>query len=79
MARGGHHRFVAEAAAHIPGRVYLTLSPDPYPGHLYERAGLDLAALAEHVDEFVIPLYDMYFEDVLIDLRGQTDLRRVAM
>jgi hypothetical protein len=53
--------FVAEAAARIPGKVYLTLYPDPYPGHLYRRAGLDLEALAEHVDEFVIPLYDMAY------------------
>jgi len=54
--------FVAEASALIPGTVYLTLYPDPYPGHLYERAGLDLAALAEYVDEFVVPLYDMAYE-----------------
>ena len=53
--------FVAEATDRIPGRVYLTLYPDPYPGHLYERAGLDLPALAEHVDEFVVPLYDMAY------------------
>jgi len=51
--------FVAAASARIPGRTYLTLYPDPYPGHLYERAGLDLDALAEHVDEFVVPLYDL--------------------
>lgn len=51
--------FVAEAVEHVPGKVYLTLYPDPYPGHLYERAGLDLEALSEHVDEFVVPLYDM--------------------
>ncbi|SDM72367.1 hypothetical protein SAMN04487949_2405 [Halogranum gelatinilyticum] len=51
--------FVAEAAERIPGRTYLTLYPDPYPGHLYERAGLDIDALAEHVDEFVVPLYDV--------------------
>jgi len=50
--------FVAEATARIPGRTYLTLYPDPYPGHLYDRAGLDLDALAGHVDEFVVPLYD---------------------
>ncbi|AHG03877.1 hypothetical protein HALDL1_09885 [Halobacterium sp. DL1] len=53
--------FVAEAADRIPGRVYLTLYPDPYPGHLYERAGLDLEALSEHVDEFVVPLYDTHY------------------
>ena len=51
--------FVAEAVEHVPGKVYLTLYPDPYPGHLRERAGLDLDALSEYVDEFVIPLYDM--------------------
>ena len=50
--------FVAEAVERIPGRTYLTLYPDPYPGHLYERSGLSLPALAELVDEFVVPLYD---------------------
>ena len=50
--------FVADAAARVPGRVYLTLYPDPYPGHLYRREGIDVEALAEHVDEFVVPLYD---------------------
>ena len=53
--------FVAEATDRIPGRAYLTLYPDPYPGHLHERAGLDLDALAEHVDEFVVPLYDTHY------------------
>lgn len=53
--------FVAEAADRIPGKTYLTLYPDPYPGHLYERAGLDLDALSEYVDEFVVPLYDMAY------------------
>jgi hypothetical protein len=53
--------FVADAADRIPGRVYLTLYPDPYPGHLHERAGLDLDALEAHVDEFVVPLYDMAY------------------
>ncbi|WP_255167010.1 hypothetical protein [Natrononativus amylolyticus] len=50
--------FVEAATARIPGRVYMTLYPDPYPGHLYERAGIDLEALEAHVDEFVVPLYD---------------------
>ena len=53
--------FVAEAVERIPGRAYLTLHPDPYPGHLHERAGIDLDALAEYVDEFVVPLYDMAY------------------
>lgn len=50
--------FVADATDRIPGKSYLTLYPDPYPGHLHARAGLDLDALGEHVDEFVVPLYD---------------------
>jgi hypothetical protein len=50
--------FVADAAELIPGRLLLTLYPDPYPGHLRARSGLDLDQLAEHVDEFVVPLYD---------------------
>ena len=54
--------FVEEAAEHVPGRVYMTLYPDPYPGHLYERAGIDLEALEEYVDEFVVPLYDTAYE-----------------
>jgi len=53
--------FVAAAADRIPGRTYLTLYPDPYPGHLHERAGIDVDALAAYVDEFVVPLYDMAY------------------
>ncbi|ATW89742.1 hypothetical protein halTADL_3040 [Halohasta litchfieldiae] len=51
--------FVAEASDRVPGDLSVTLYPDPYPGHLYERAGLDLDALSEFVDEFVVPLYDL--------------------
>ncbi|WP_049927094.1 hypothetical protein [Halopiger goleimassiliensis] len=54
--------FVAAAANRIPGTVYMTLYPDPYPGHLYERAGIDLEAIEEYVDEFVVPLYDTAYE-----------------
>jgi hypothetical protein len=53
--------FVAEAADRIPGHTYITLYPDPYEGHLYERAGIDVEALAEYVDEFVVPLYDTHY------------------
>ncbi|MFB6136020.1 MAG: hypothetical protein ABEJ04_04605 [Halobacteriaceae archaeon] len=49
--------FVARARERVPGDLYLTLHPDPYPGHLRRREGVDPAALAEHVDEFVVPLY----------------------
>ncbi|RKD97216.1 hypothetical protein [Halopiger aswanensis] len=53
--------FVEEAVDRIPGKTYMTLYPDPYPGHLYERAGLDLEALEDLVDEFVVPLYDTHY------------------
>lgn len=53
--------FVGEMADIVPGHLSLTLYPDPYPGHLYDRAGLDLPALEAHVDEFVVPLYDTYY------------------
>jgi hypothetical protein len=53
--------FVAAAAERIPGRTYLTLYPDPYPGHLYRRAGIDVETLADYVDEFVVPLYDTHY------------------
>ncbi|WP_224336575.1 hypothetical protein [Haloprofundus halobius] len=53
--------FVAEAADRIPGKTYLTLYPDPYPEHLYKRAGLDVDTLGEYVDEFVVPLYDIHY------------------
>ncbi|UWG48372.1 Uncharacterized protein HSRCO_2100 [Halanaeroarchaeum sp. HSR-CO] len=50
--------FVATADEHIPGKTYFTLYPDPYPGHLYRRNGVDLDALDEYVDEYVVTLYD---------------------
>ena len=53
--------FVGEARELVPGDLYLTLYPDPYEGHLYERNGLDIDAIAEYVDEFVVPLYDMAY------------------
>jgi len=54
--------FVAEARERVPGDLYLTLYPDPYPGRLDARAGIDLDALSEYVDEFVVPIYDMAYE-----------------
>ncbi|MEF8783668.1 MAG: hypothetical protein V5A39_12390 [Haloarculaceae archaeon] len=53
--------FVAEARERISGDMLLTLYPDPYPGHLYERSGIDVKALEAYVDEFVVPLYDMAY------------------
>ncbi|WP_018258575.1 hypothetical protein [Halomicrobium katesii] len=53
--------FVADARERVPGDLYLTLYPDPYPGHLSRRAGIDVAALEAYVDEFVVPVYDMAY------------------
>lgn len=50
--------FVADVAAIVPGRLTVSLHPDPYPGHLFDRSGVDPDALAAHVEEFVVPLYD---------------------
>ncbi|MFB6161498.1 MAG: hypothetical protein ABEJ61_10045 [Haloferacaceae archaeon] len=50
--------FVAAARERVPGDLYLAVHPDPYPGHLSRRAGVALGRLVEHVDEFVVPLYD---------------------
>jgi len=50
--------FVSEARDLVPGRLYLTLYPDPYPDHLSARSGIDVDALAPLVEEFVVPLYD---------------------
>jgi hypothetical protein len=54
--------FVREARERVPGRLYMTLYPDPYPGHLERRSGIDVDELAAHVDEFVVPIYDMAYE-----------------
>jgi hypothetical protein len=50
--------FVSEARQHVSGRLFMTLYPDPYPGHLERRAGIDVDAVSEYVDEFVVPIYD---------------------
>ncbi|WP_248897082.1 hypothetical protein [Haloplanus halobius] len=50
--------FVTAVRDRVPGDLYLTLYPDPYPGHLRSRSGVDVEALAPLVEEFVVPLYD---------------------
>jgi hypothetical protein len=54
--------FVEDVRDVVPGRLLMTLYPNPYPGHLSKRAGIDPDALASVVDEFVVPLYDMAYE-----------------
>ncbi|WP_251343438.1 hypothetical protein [Haloplanus halophilus] len=50
--------FVAAVRDRVPGDLLLTLYPDPYPGHLRARSGVDVEALAALVDRFVVPVYD---------------------
>jgi hypothetical protein len=50
--------FVREVRDRVPGDLYLTVYPDPYPGHLRTRSGVDIEALAPMVEEFVVPIYD---------------------
>jgi len=50
--------FVSTVRERVPGDLYLTCYPDPYPGHLRARSGVDLEALAPLVEEFVVPIYD---------------------
>jgi hypothetical protein len=50
--------FVTAVRERVPGDLYLTCYPDPYPGHLRTRSGVDVEALAPHVEEFVVPIYD---------------------
>lgn len=53
--------FVRSAVDRIDGRTYLTVHPDPYPGHLNRRSGLDLESVEPLVDEVVVPLYDLAY------------------
>jgi len=50
--------FLEAAADRVPGDLSLTVYPDPFPGHLRERSGVDLPAVEPLVDEVVVPLYD---------------------
>ncbi|QLG64263.1 hypothetical protein [Halorarum salinum] len=50
--------FVEHVAGRVPGRLTLTVHPDPYPGHLRTRRGVDLGRLCGVVDEVLVPLCD---------------------
>lgn len=53
--------FLERARDRIPGDLYLTVYPNPYPGHLRRRTGLDPNLVEPLVDEFVVPIYDMAY------------------
>ncbi|GAB6879740.1 hypothetical protein JCM17823_20140 [Halorubrum gandharaense] len=56
--------FVADAADRVDGDLSVTLYPDPYPGNLQERTGLEPEALAPHVDGFHVPLCGPGYETI---------------
>ncbi len=49
---------VRDVRDRVPGDLSLTVYPDPYPGHLRTRSGVDIEALAPVIEEFVVPIYD---------------------
>lgn len=53
--------FVRAVRKRVSGKLYITLYPDPYPGHLARRMGVDIERIEPLVDEFVIPLYDQAY------------------
>lgn len=53
--------FLEEASERVPGRLAVTIYPDPFPGHLEARAGVNVDDLAPLVDSFVVPIYDLAY------------------
>ncbi len=55
-------QFVREASTRVDGDLIVTLYPDPYPGNLRERTGLNPQRLVPHVDGFLVPLCSISYE-----------------
>lgn len=55
-------RFVGDAAGRVEGELIVTLYPDPDPGNLRARTGLDPRALSTRVDGFLVPLCSISYE-----------------
>jgi len=55
-------QFIQAAANRIPGDLVVTLYPDPYPGNLRDRTGLDPETLEPNVDGFLVPLCSISYE-----------------
>ncbi len=52
--------FVRQAHLIAP-HLHMTLFPDPFPGHLQRRFGVDPDRLAHDVEAFVVPIYDLHY------------------
>ncbi|MEF8862515.1 MAG: hypothetical protein V5A29_16230 [Haloarculaceae archaeon] len=55
-------RFVSDVSNRVGGDLIVTLYPDPYPGNLRDRSGVDPQALAPYVDGFLVPLCSISYE-----------------
>ena len=55
-------RFIREAKDRVAGDLIVTLYPDPYPGNLRARAGIDPQALESVADGFLVPLCSISYE-----------------
>ncbi|MFB6167315.1 MAG: hypothetical protein ABEJ43_00530 [Haloferacaceae archaeon] len=53
--------FVRDVRDRVPGDLSLAVHPDPYPGHLRRRAGIDLERVLPLIDRLVVPLYDTVY------------------
>jgi hypothetical protein len=55
-------RFVSGVSDRVGGDLIVTLYPDPYPGNLRDRSGIDPSTLAPYVDGFLVPLCSISYE-----------------
>lgn len=53
-------QFIQEAYKITP-HLQMTLFPDPFPGHLERRFGIDLNRLATYIEAFIVPIYDLHY------------------
>jgi len=53
--------FVKTCREATRNRLYMTLYPDPIKEHHYFRFGIDVDAVADYVDCFVVPIYDLHY------------------
>ncbi|WP_330633153.1 hypothetical protein [Halocatena halophila] len=55
-------QFIRDASSHCADELYVTAYPDPYPGNLCDRTGLNPQKLTPLVDGFLVPLCSISYE-----------------
>lgn len=53
--------FVRSCREVTQNKLYMTLYPDPLKDHHYYRFGVDIDAVTDEIDYFVIPVYDLHY------------------